>query len=110
MVGQGEEMTGASVCHGREANLVDKHGATQATPACLLQNSEGTVIPDHHHLHRDALGPGLLHGKSKVESIPSVVLYDEEGACCRSSSMVLLALPSPTPTVPTHSIFSNMQT
>lgn len=81
-MGQGKEMAGDSVSQGGEANLVDKYCATQATPACLLQDSEGAVILNYHHLHRDALGLGLLHGKSKVEPIPSVVLHDEEGAGC----------------------------
>lgn len=62
-----------------------KHRATQPPPACLLQDGEGAVIPDHHHLHRDAFSPGLLPGQAEVEPIPSVVLHDEEGPHCRSS-------------------------
>lgn len=91
-MGQGKEMSGDSVSQGGEANLVDKYCAAQATPACLLQDSEGAVILNYHHLHRDALGLGLLHGKSKVEPIPSVVLHNEEGARCRDSGMVSLSL------------------
>lgn len=67
------------------AHLVYEHCATQPPPACLLQDGEGAVIPNDHHLHRDARSPGLLPGQAEVEAIPSVVLHDEEGPHYRSS-------------------------
>lgn len=70
---------------GWESHLVYEHCAAEPPPACLLQDGEGAVIPDDHHLHRDALSLGLLPGQAEVEPIPRVVLHDEEGPHCRSS-------------------------
>lgn len=77
--------TGWPVASGGAAHLVYEHRATEPPPARLLQDGEGAVVPNDHHLHGDALCPGLLPGQPEVEPIPSVVLHDEEGPHCRSS-------------------------
>ena len=89
----------ASPNPGGEPHLVYEHGATEAPPAGLLQDGEGTVIPNDHHLHGDALSPGLLPGQAEIEPISSVVLHDEEGPHCRSSQWAP-SVPPPTPLPP----------
>lgn len=82
-------------------HLVDEHGATQPPAACLLQHGEGAVVPNDHHLHGDALSPGLLPGQAKVEPVPSVILHDEEGPSCGSSRQgPVSAAPAATPVCP----------
>ena len=62
-----------------------EHCATEPASARLLQDGEGAVVPDDHHLHGDALRPGLFPGQAEVEPVPGVVLHDEEGPHCGSS-------------------------
>lgn len=71
---------------GGESHLVYEHCATEPPPACLLQDSKGAVVPNDHHLHRDALSPGLLAGQAEVEPIASIVFHDEEGPHCKEPS------------------------
>ena len=66
-------------------HLVYEHCATEPASARLLQDGEGAVVPDDHHLHGDALRPGLFPGQAEVEPVPGVVLHDEEGPHCGSS-------------------------